>query len=144
MIQTRETILAALNTAGPLNEFMPVPWGESYLDHRDINRLLKYLTYDEAVGLYPCLISIRREEWVDTKTWDEPTVRAHIKESLDFAFEKALGHRGISADLMHNVMRMWAWVLMDGELAAEETYRDYGLGYLQRFKAKYFPEEVEA
>lgn len=145
MIQTRETMLAVLKAAGPIGDFMPLPWGESCLDHRDVNRLLDYLTYDEAISPYPRLAEdIAREKWLGTKMWDEPTVMEHIKRSLDFAFEKAIDQRGISAGLMHMVMRMWAWVLMDYEMAAEENYQDYGLDYLRRFKAKYFPEEAKA
>jgi hypothetical protein len=137
MIKTRDEMLAAIRLAGQIQEFMPLPWGESFLDHRDLNRLLRFMTYNEATDLYS--LQSPKTDWPEPKPWDEPTLREVIQGDLDFTFEKAYNRRGISAELMHGVMRMWAWVLCDDVLAAEEHYDDYGIDFLKRFSEKHFP-----
>ena len=144
-LRTKEEVIAALkiafkDTTTPM-DFMPLPWGESLLDNRDLNRLLLYLTYDEAVDILDSKIAIGWREWHEVRSWDEQTITEHIRSSLEFAFEKALGQRSISSSLMHGVMRMWMWVIQDEKLAEGELdYRDYGLAFLYRIRDRYFPE----
>jgi len=61
-----------------------------------------------------------KEEY-SPKEWTEENVIAQLKYDLDFAIEKALGRRGISASLMNDVLRSWCIVLENG---LENT--DYG------------------
>jgi len=135
-----EMIQALKDAAQNAQNSMILPWGESVLDHRDINRLLQYLTLDEAKGIFGDNIRAETvEEWGERRSWDAKTVTAHIKDSLEFAFEKALNQRGISASLMHTVMIMWMWVIQDDELVHDSYYSNYGLPYLYRIRDKYFP-----
>lgn len=66
---------------------------------------------------------------------------------MAFGFEKALDKRGLSAEAMHEVVRMWLWILED-ELyeSAEKAYSDYvhyGLPQLKKVAVKYgFPNEI--
>ena len=140
-IKPRNEIIQALKDSGGIQDFMVMPWGESCLDHRDIDRLLRYLTYDEAVEyLGDVFKEGAKDKWGEPQTWDEETVTQHIRDSLEFAFEKALEQRGISAGLMHTVMLMWLWVMQDQELLDECHYTNYGLPYLYRIRDKHFPD----
>lgn len=66
-----------------------------------------------------------------------------LASDLEFAFEKALGQRGISASVMNDVIKMWMWVLDDEELANCEEYAQYGLPLLKKVAVKYgLPNEI--
>lgn len=131
----------AFKDASPKKAFTPLPWGETLLDNRDLNRLLLYLTYGEAVDIFGSEVTAGWRGWQEVRPWDEQTIVEHINSSLEFAFEKALGQRSISSLLMHSVMRMWMWIVQDEELVkGDPNYNDYGLAYLYRVRDKYFPE----
>lgn len=143
-IKSREEILTVLKDAfsvqGKAGACIRVPWGKSILDNRDLNRLLAYVTFDEAQAIIGDRLNAQDAgEWGEVKTWDEETVKAHMHSSLSFAFEKALNQRGISASLMHTVMKMWLWVIQDDELLGDAWYDAYGLGYLYAIRDKHFP-----
>lgn len=59
-----------------------------------------------------------------------------LKSDLEFAFEKALGQRGISASLMYEVISMWNWILEEG-LEDFDEYEHYGLPLLKATAVKY-------
>lgn len=107
------------------------------LDGRDYARLTDFFpTGDyEAFGF-------KLKDGVEpqpVKPWTEEAVREQLKADLEFAFEKALDKRGISASMMYEVVKMWLWVLED-ELALvddEEVYPQYGLPLLKRVALKY-------
>lgn len=147
-LRTKEEVIATLKVAfedtlptEALDAFPSLPWGESLLDNRDLNRLLLYLTHDEAIDIFGDNLAARWREWHEVRPWNEQTIMEHICSSLEFAFEKALGQRGIISSLMHGVMRMWMWVIQDEELTkGEPYYDDYGLAYLHRIRNRYFPE----
>ena len=73
------------------------------------------------------------------KEWTEENVITQLKYDLDFAIEKALGQRGISASLMNDVLRSWCIVLENGLenidygwygdslIKAIDEYYDFGL-----------------
>jgi len=140
-LRPKEEIITALKSAMPVSTFMSVPWGESILDHRDINRLLAYLTLEEAQDTFDAFEDKTIQDWGDVKPWDIQVIKEHIESSLEFAFEKAFNQRGISSSLMHGVMRMWMWVIQDNDLAdGDSGYSDYGLAYLYRIRDKHFPD----
>ena len=144
-IRPREEILAVLQDAfsvqGKAGCYIRVPWGKSMLDNRDLDRLLTYVTFEEAQAIFSDRLKPENaEEWGKVKPWDEETITAHIRNSLAFAFEKALGQRGISASLMHTVMKMWMWVIQDDELFDMAWYANYGLAYLYQIRDKHFPD----
>lgn len=64
-------------------------------------------------------------------------MRAQLGKDLAFAIEKAEDQRGISANLMFEVIVMWMWILEDPDLANERGYCNYGLAYLRRVEQKY-------
>ena len=78
------------------------------------------------------------EEYIP-KEWTEENVLAQLKYDLDFAIEKALCQRGISASLMNDVLRSWCIVLENGLenidygwygdnlIKAIDEYYDFGL-----------------
>lgn len=54
------------------------------------------------------------EEEPKVKEWTEKNVLAQLKSDVEFAIEKSTGHRGISAELMNNVLKSWCIVLENG------------------------------
>jgi hypothetical protein len=69
-------------------------------------------------------------------------VMGYLKRDLEFAFEKALNKRGLSARTMNSVIRMWMWIL-DDELADCEEYAQYGLPLLKKVAVKYnLPNQI--
>ena len=48
------------------------------------------------------------------KEWTEANIIEQLKEDVDFGFEKAVGERGISAELMAMVVNAWCKVLENG------------------------------
>ena len=64
------------------------------------------------------------------KEWNEDNVLEQLKEDVSFGISKAQNHRGISASLMHGVVKAWCIVLENG---LEDT--DYGWYGDKMFKA---------
>ena len=139
--RTRDEVIQVLKDSEEKHGFRTMPWGISCLGYRDINRLLKYLSYEEAVE---CLGDVFKEgveeNWEEAQTWNAENIEADMRRALDFAFEKAIGQRGISASLMHTVMTMWLWVIQDQDLLDECYYTNYGLPDLYRIRDKHFPD----
>lgn len=48
------------------------------------------------------------------KEWTEENVLAQLKRDVEFGFEKAIGERGISSELMAMCVRGWCRVLENG------------------------------
>ena len=48
------------------------------------------------------------------KEWTEENILAQLREDTEFAIEKAINHRGISAGLMNAVLTSWCIVLENG------------------------------
>lgn len=108
----------------------------SSLDGRDVSRLSAFIPVED----WP-KFGLKVAEGVDLATikiekLTKANIMKHLKRDLAFAFEKALGKRGISASLMNDVIKMWMWVL-DDELADCEEYAQYGLPLLKKVAVKY-------
>ncbi len=75
----------------------------------------------------------------------EEFVTKELLEYLQFAFDKAINHRGISASRSVQKLSMWAWILGLDELVkfAEDdaNYRNYGVPILKKF-AEHFKVEL--
>lgn len=54
-----------------------------------------------------------KKEYVP-KEWTEENILAQLRDDTEFAIEKALNHRGISASLMNAVLTSWCIVLENG------------------------------
>lgn len=48
------------------------------------------------------------------KEWTEENILAQLRADVEFAIEKAVNHRGISAGLMNGVLVAWCIVLENG------------------------------
>lgn len=74
--------------------------------------------------------------------WTEANILSQLKADVKFGFEKALGKRGLSADAMNDVVKMWLWILED-ELQHRHDYTQYGLPLLKAVAIKYnFPNPI--
>lgn len=104
------------------------------LDNRDYQRLLKYIPVKDWEVLGFSLKEGAEEPEVEAFT--EESVLSDLTRDLEFAFEKALSQRGISASLMYEVIKMWMWVLED-DLQYEDDYAYYGLPLLKKVAVKY-------
>jgi len=106
------------------------------LDGRDAGRLGMYFKPEEweKLGLKPA-------DGFDVSTytprpWTEEAIKAQLALDVAFGFEKALNKRGISASLMHSVVKMWMWVL-DDPLHEFNDYAQYGLPFFKAVALKY-------
>lgn len=104
------------------------------LDGRDFGRLTTFFPISdwETLGFKP------KDDKVEhaPKKWTEKNILAQLKEDLGFAFEKALGRRGISSSFMYKVIKMWMWVLED-DLQHHLSYAMYGLPLYKAVAVKY-------
>jgi hypothetical protein len=69
--------------------------------------------------------------------FEEEVVRNDMLDYLDFAFGKALDHRGLSAGRSVIKLAKWAWILDRQDLVDfaedESNYANYGVPVLKRF-----------
>jgi hypothetical protein len=106
------------------------------IDGRDITRICRFLTAEQVIELGYKFNDKESEENHEVMELTEEAVLDALSFDLGFAFEKAMGKRGLSASMMHNVIKMWMWVL-DDDLADEDMYAQYGLPYLKAVAIKY-------
>ena len=83
------------------------------LDGRDLSRLAVFMTKDQLTGA-GLKLADPDKEWTTTPYTREKVIE-FLTRDLDFAFEKALNKRGISAGMMFMVIKMWMWVLDEHE-----------------------------
>lgn len=93
---------------------------------RDKSRIMSFASLDqlERNGFKLNNESI---EWVPQE-WTEENIKSQLKSDLEFAFEKALDKRGLSAGEMFYVIKMWNDIL---EVDIPLQYAQYGLPYLK-------------
>lgn len=108
------------------------------LDGRDISRLSQFIPFDQLADFGLTLKEgVTKEEWDSTvKEFTKENILKQLKDDVEFGFEKALNQRGISSGLMHDVVRMWNWVLEEG-LEDDEEYAYYGLPLFKKTAVKY-------
>lgn len=110
------------------------------IDGRDITRLAKYF---EAGELDKIGVKLREgvTDWAAV-AFTRDAVLEDLRGDLEFAFEKALHQRGLSAASMYEVVKMWMWVLED-PLQHFNGYAQYGLPFLKAVAIKYeFPNPI--
>jgi hypothetical protein len=78
----------------------------------------------------------KEEDWKQHPTDDE-SIKNEIKAYLPFAYEKATGHRGLSAGRSLSHMRAWAWLLGDQDKFNWDNYENYGCPVLKQI-AEYY------
>jgi hypothetical protein len=107
------------------------------LDGRDLYRLMDFIPEADL----PKLKLELKPEYVGKHAavpLTREAVLERLKRDLEFAFEKALNKRGISASLMVEVVAMWNWVLEEGlEKCPEDMYAQYGLPFLKATALKH-------
>ena len=102
-------------------------------DGRDIYRLCMFVK-DKDLKKF----KLKRKDVLPYKEYTEKNVLAELESDLDFAFNKALHKRGISAACMYCVIKMWNQVL-GNELRdwSDDNYAQYGLPLLKATALKY-------
>lgn len=106
------------------------------LDGRDYLRLAGFFPVDLWPTLGCGVIEGADTSAVKIIEWTRENVLERLRIDVDFGFEKALNQRGISAALMHEVVKMWMWVLED-DLQHHEGYALYGLPLFKAVAVKY-------
>lgn len=104
------------------------------IDGRDFGRLSDFFPTSDWPDFGFKLVE--GKEGPAPKPWTEEAIREQLALDVDFAFEKAHDERSISAALMHEVVKMWMWVLED-DLQHYQNYYDYGLEYLRQVAQKF-------
>lgn len=101
----------------------------------EVSELLSALDEEHAGKFYENLT-----EW-NQEFKDRDDVTNRMKEYLDFAYEKAINHRGISTMRSAAHYRGWAWLIGDDELIKfidhPENYENYGAPILKFIADKY-------
>ena len=90
-----------------INEFEE----DDFLDSRFTKRFIAFLPtseWDKFGFEYT-----GKEEYVP-KEWTESNILAQLKKDVQFGYEKAVGERGISSELMAMVVNAWCKVLQNG------------------------------
>lgn len=109
------------------------------IDGRDTMRLAQFVTDEQlpliGLSLAPKEANEERPPRV-IKEWTRDNVITQLEGDLNFAFEKALNQRGISASCMYGVIRMWNNILEEG-LEDMDDYTYYGLPLLKATAVKY-------
>lgn len=90
--------------------------------------LVEFLTFENAQSfLKP---EVTKEQWAETfKEATLENIKAAVLDYMPFAWEKANGCRGISANRSINHMEAWVWLTGDDELLKkmdEIPYQHYG------------------
>lgn len=110
---------------------------ETFLDDRFGNRFTDFLPVEdwEKIGFE---FTGEENEKPVPKEWTRDNILAQLKEDVEFGFEKALYKRGISANLMFEVVRAWNKVLEEGlEDWDKNDYAQYGLPLFKATAVKY-------
>ena len=91
---------------------------DSFLDRRFTKRFLDFLPVEEFEKYG---FEYNGTDEHVAKEWTEENILAQLRADVEFAIEKGVNHRGISAGLMNGVLVAWCIVLENG---LEST--DYG------------------
>lgn len=110
------------------------------IDGRDFMRLAKYIPAENLIKM-----KCDPVEGHTPADFTRENILEDLKRDLDFAFEKAIDKRGISAACMYYVIKMWTWILEDGlEDWSDDNYAQYGLPLLKASALKYgFVDEID-
>jgi hypothetical protein len=114
-----------------LDTILFVEENPAFIDNRRERRLIDFTPVDKFE-----LLGFELAEGADASQhspieWNEENVLKEFKSDLDFAIEKAKYQRGISVNLMKEVVDMWLFAL---EITAEKP-QESDAYYLNYFKA---------
>ena len=86
-------------------------------------RLCQFLTEEQAKSIgFECK---EGETWTPPIPFTEENILKQLKEDVEFGWEKACNHRGISSALMYDVVLGWCRIL-ENEFADWDDYAPYG------------------
>lgn len=86
---------------------------EVFLDDRFGVRFCEFLTAEQAEKIgYKFKKKYAKEH--EPKEWTEENILAQLNEDVEFGWAKCQAERGISAELMSEVVRRWCKVLENG------------------------------
>lgn len=96
---------------------------DTFIDRRFTKRFLDFIPSEEW-GKYDFRYTGKEEEKPTPIEWTEENILKQLKEDVDFGIEKAVNHRGISANLMFMVVKSWCIILENGleNIAYEECW----------------------
>lgn len=111
------------------------PWS---FDGRCFNRLAEFMTLAQMESVDLAYNDPEQAAKHVAKEWTRENILEQLKQDTEFAFEKALNKRGISAGCMFAVLQMWGWVLEEGlENWPDHDYAQYGLPLMKATAVKY-------
>lgn len=102
------------------------------LDGRDFVRLTDFFPVSDWQ-----ILGFKQKEGAvnhEPEEWTRENILGHLKKDVAFGIEKAEAERGISADLMFEVVQMWLWIL---EEPLEHEYYGYGLPFFKKVAQRY-------
>jgi hypothetical protein len=122
-------------------------------NHEEIKQRIEHLknTRDDFFGFHQAALKIWIPEYYIEEHQHEcpdltkDAVHSTITDYLEFAFDKAINHRGISTSRSVEKLSEWAWILDRSDLVDFTTdrsnYQNYGVPILKKF-AKAFGVEL--
>ena len=84
---------------------------DDFLDRRFTNRFVAFIPTDEWEKFG---FRFTGDSPITPKEWTEENILAQMKVDVEFGYEKAVGERGISSELMAMVVNAWCKVLENG------------------------------
>ena len=107
------------------------------LDDRFGARLCQFLTEEQIKSIGFSIKEEFKGKHI-AKEWTRENILEQLKDDVEFGFEKALDQRGISSELMFDVVLKWNKVLEEGlENWDEDHYAMYGLPLFKATAVKY-------
>ena len=98
---------------------------QTFMDDRFGIRLCQFLTIEEMGTIGFVYNDPEKEKAHEPKEWTEENILAQLNEDVEFGWEKACDERGISANLMYEVVKSWCKVL-ENKFADFDCYAPYG------------------
>ncbi len=122
---------------------------DGFLESRFTKRFMDFIPVDEWEKFG---FRFTGEVHPEVKEWTEENIISQLKEDVEFGIEKAINHRGISAELMYDVVKAWCIVLENGlenteygwyghsMFEAVDKYYNFGLVKEDTFDEGFFSE----
>ena len=107
----------------------------SALDGRDMNRFMQFIPENELKD-FGFELNDKNKGKHKKIPFTRKNILKQLKKDVAFGFEKALNQRGISSELMYEVVSMWNWILEEG-LEEFDEYAMYGLPLFKATAIKY-------
>lgn len=104
----------------------------TFLDDRFGSRLCEFLTNEQAEKIG---FKFKEDYINEPKKWTEENVVKQLKSDVEFGWSKCVNKRGISAELMYEVVKSWCIVLENG--LEETSYGWYGDEFFKAIDAEY-------